>query len=74
MHGVGFEPTKLSLAELKSAPLDHSGIRASIMCCQHFNLKMIWNCCLLAKKLPARIELALEDSKSSVITATLREL
>ena len=28
MPGVGFEPTQLSLAELKSAPLDHSGIPA----------------------------------------------
>jgi hypothetical protein len=31
MHGVGFEPTRLSPADLKSAPLDHSGIRAQIM-------------------------------------------
>lgn len=29
LHGVGFEPTRLSTAELESAPLDHSGIRAS---------------------------------------------
>ena len=28
MHGVGFEPTRLSPADLKSAPLDHSGIHA----------------------------------------------
>ena len=31
MHGVGFEPTRLSPADLKSAPLDHSGIRAGSM-------------------------------------------
>ena len=30
MPGVGFEPTQLSLADLKSAPLDHSGIPASL--------------------------------------------
>ena len=29
MHPVGFEPTHLSIAELKSAPLDHSGTNAS---------------------------------------------
>ena len=29
MLGVGFEPTQLSLADLKSAPLDHSGIPAN---------------------------------------------
>ena len=29
---------------------------------------------MLTKKLPARFELALEDSKSSVITTTLQEL
>ena len=28
MHPVGFEPTHLSIAELKSAPLDHSGTNA----------------------------------------------
>ena len=28
MHRVGFEPTKLSLSELESDPLDHSGIYA----------------------------------------------
>ena len=28
MHPVGFEPTNLSIAELKSAPLDHSGTNA----------------------------------------------
>ena len=26
--GVGFEPTQLSLEDLKSSPLDHSGILA----------------------------------------------
>ena len=30
MHEVGFEPTSLSTVELKSTPLDHSGIRAKI--------------------------------------------
>ena len=30
IHGVGFEPTRLSTVELKSTPLDHSGIRALI--------------------------------------------
>ena len=29
--GVGFEPTQLALADLKSAPLDHSGIQASLL-------------------------------------------
>ena len=28
MHGVGFEPTRLSPYDLKSYPLDHSGIHA----------------------------------------------
>ena len=28
MHPVGFEPTHLSIAELNSAPLDHSGTNA----------------------------------------------
>ena len=28
MHRVGFEPTKLSLSELESDPLDRSGIYA----------------------------------------------
>ena len=28
MHEVGFEPTSLSTYDLKSYPLDHSGIRA----------------------------------------------
>ena len=28
VHGVGFEPTRLSPAVLKTAPLDRSGIRA----------------------------------------------
>ena len=28
MHGVGFEPTRLSPHDLKSCPLDHSGIHA----------------------------------------------
>lgn len=28
MHPVGFEPTHLTIAELKSAPLDHSGTNA----------------------------------------------
>ena len=28
MHRVGFEPTRLSPPELKSGPLDHSGICA----------------------------------------------
>ena len=31
MHPVGFEPTHLSIAELKSAPLDHSGTNASCL-------------------------------------------
>ena len=31
MHGVGFEPTRLSPSDLKSDPLDHSGIRAIII-------------------------------------------
>ena len=30
MHPVGFEPTHLAIAELKSAPLDHSGTNALI--------------------------------------------
>ena len=30
LHGVGFEPTRLSPYDLKSYPLDHSGIRAYI--------------------------------------------
>ena len=28
MHGVGFEPTNANIADLKSAPLDHSGNHA----------------------------------------------
>ncbi len=31
MLGVGFEPTKLSLVDLKSTPLDHSGIPAKMV-------------------------------------------
>ena len=30
IHGVGFEPTRPKPADLKSAPLDHSGIRACL--------------------------------------------
>ena len=30
MHGVGFEPTRLSPCDLKSHPLDHSGNRAKV--------------------------------------------
>jgi len=55
MLGVGFEPTHLSIDDLKSPPLDHSGIPA-------------------LKKLLPRFELGLEDSRSSVIAATLQEL
>ena len=29
MHGVGFEPTRIATADLKTAPLVHSGNRAS---------------------------------------------
>ena len=39
MHPVGFEPTHLSIAELKSAPLDHSGTNASYLySCRFFPL------------------------------------
>ena len=34
MHPVGFEPTHLSIAELKSAPLDHSGTNAFYYYCR----------------------------------------
>lgn len=30
LYGVGFEPTRLTPADLKSAPLDHSGNRTDI--------------------------------------------
>ncbi len=48
MHGVGFEPTRLSPADLKSAPLDHSGIRAEIVLLTvYISLKVIINYHLL---------------------------
>ena len=48
MHGVGFEPTRLSPADLKSAPLDRSGIRAEIVLLTvYISLKVIINYDLL---------------------------
>ena len=41
MHPVGFEPTHLSIAELKSAPLDHSGTNASYYMLSLFYPKLL---------------------------------
>ena len=48
MHPVGFEPTHLSIAELKSAPLDHSGTNASYLySCFFFPLQPLSACLLV---------------------------
>ena len=48
MHRVGFEPTRLSPADLKSAPLDRSGIYAEIVLLTvYISLKVIIELSLL---------------------------
>ena len=42
MPGVGFEPTRTNTADLKSAPLDHSGNQAYVIILLNNNITLYY--------------------------------